>query len=79
MNLDGGYKSILIEYFKEKKSARPSDMEDDLLGGGGGLIGSIMGNSNFHSSPFMKPFNELIQEGKIEYQKDENGWLYSWK
>lgn len=73
------FKTILIEYFKEKKRARPSDLEDDLLGGASSYNSYLWGTSNGPNSPFAKPLTELINDGLIAATRDENGWLYTWK
>ena len=67
-------KLFLLEYMSDGKEKKPSDFDQDIIGGIEILsVTTIFNKPRWNRTPFCDALGALIVEGKIEYRIDNEG------
>lgn len=69
-------KEFMKAYFSDGKERKPSDFDNDIIGG---MDASFMfGIPKWNNTPFFLALGELIEEGVVKFKQLEDGQYVYW-
>ena len=69
-------KEFMKAYFSDGKEKRPSDFDEDIIGGMD--TNFLFGRPKWNNTPFFLALGELIEEGVVRFKQLEDGQYVYW-
>ena len=69
-------KEFMKIYFSDGKERKPSDFDEDIIGGTD--VSFMLGRPKWNNTPFFFALGELIDKGVIKFKQLEDGQYVYW-